>query len=107
MVVEWQPRAIRDLKSIFDYRKEVAGVKNAREICEEIVRAGDSLGAFPEMAAAEPSLSGYPGLFRALVVTETYKVIYHVDKAKNRIAIVTIWDCRQSPFRLKKLIKDQ
>jgi plasmid stabilization system protein ParE len=75
----------------------------AINIYNEILDSVETLRLFPYIAPIEPYLNGFSKQYRSLVVKKRFKVVYYV-KNKN-INIVTIWDCRQNPNRLKNEIK--
>ena len=54
------------------------------------------------MAEAEQLLQERPETFRSLVVRQTYKVVYYIEDTV--IYIADVWDCRQSPEKMKKNI---
>lgn len=56
------------------------------------------------MAAVELLLEDEPIIYRSLVVTGTYKVIYYIGS--NTVYIYDIWDCRQVPETNLKKIKE-
>jgi plasmid stabilization system protein ParE len=105
MVVKWAIFAKQQLKNIFDYYLEVAGKKVAREIVNDIQQSTKLLASFPLMAAIEPALKEFSDTFHSLVVRHRFKVVYYIDEANNKIVIVTIFDCRQDPNKLKEEVK--
>ena len=98
MVVFWSPNARGILRSIFDYYIEVAGRKVAEKMTNKILTATRALGSMPFMAPVEKELPGY----RSLVISKIFKVIYRVDLEKDVVEIVSIFDCRQNPAKLRK-----
>lgn len=102
MVIIWSPKANKRLEEIYEYYKETGSKKIAKSIVSEIVSSVKMLKRFPKMAAIEPHLEGQTPLFRSLLVRNIFKVIYFVREGKDSIEIVTIWDCRQNPGRLKE-----
>jgi len=101
MVVYWSPNARGILKSIFDYYLDAAGRKVAKKITGNIRMAAHSLGAMPFMAPQEEEL---PTGYRSLVVNKNFKVIYRVKETLGLVEIVSIFDCRQNPAKLRKSI---
>lgn len=99
MVVVWTDDAKRDLKGIFDYYKHEAGATVARKISCHIEESASSLARMPLMAPRELLLEDRPEGFRALVVRRRYKVVYFVGEGV--VNVVAVWDCRQSPGRLR------
>lgn len=101
MVLKWLLPAKESLKEIVDYYKEGYGINTARRIANQLKKSSKKLKRFPQMAAIEPLLKDEPIVYRSLVVTKNYKVIYYIGE--NTIYVYDIWDCRQNPDRLKKL----
>lgn len=103
MVIKWSDLAKLRLREIALYYKEERGVNVAIKVVSQIKKATNALKIFPYMAATEPALEEFPEKFRSLVVSDIYKVVYYVDRMTIRI--ITVFDCRQDPIKLKKDIK--
>ena len=102
MVLTWLGPAKQSLKEIADYYKKEYNKSSARKVVKQIRTAVESLKDFPQVAAVELLLENEPLIYRSLVVTSTYKVIYYVSS--DTIYIYDIWDCRQAPeTNIKKL----
>lgn len=71
----------------------------ARQITTQIVEKADELSIFIEMGAMEELLSDRLQEFRYLVSTN-YKIIYWVNKDKNRIEIIDVFGTRQNPVKM-------
>lgn len=71
----------------------------ARQITTQIVEKTDDLSIFIEMGAIEGLLSDRLQEFRYLV-SKNYKIIYWVNKDKNRIEIIDVFDTRQNPVKM-------
>ena len=71
----------------------------ARQITTQIVEKADELSIFIEMGAMEELLSDRLQEFRYLV-SKNYKIIYWVNKDKNRIEIIDVFDTRQNPVKM-------
>lgn len=98
MKIIWSKSAEKRLNQIFDWyaeRSENVAVSFYNEILDSV----EFLKKFPLMAPVESALSGYSNVYRSLLIKGLFKVIYRVGKEK--IYIVTIWDCRQNPNSLK------
>ncbi|GAB6119240.1 type II toxin-antitoxin system RelE/ParE family toxin [Dysgonomonas termitidis] len=100
MVVIWSNKAKLRVRQIFEFYVQKS-YNAASKLVLDIESAGNSLSKFPQMAAIEPILSELPKTYRALVIRDNYKVIYYIDNDKNKINIVTVWDCRQDDKKLK------
>lgn len=99
--VFWTDFAKSELKNIFDYHKEKLSVKIAKQIVEQIVVTVDELKSFSEMGVVEELLQSRPENFRCSITTN-YKIIYWINKAKERIEIVDVFDTRQSPIKITR-----
>lgn len=99
--VFWTDFAKSELKNIFDYHKEKVSVKIAKQIVEQIVVTADELKSFPEMGAVEELLQSSPENFRYIINTN-YKIIYWINKTKERIEIVDVFDTRQNPIKISR-----
>ena len=77
MKLRWMKRAVKHLDTIYDFlakKNEQAAIK----VYNEFLDTADTLLTFP------------------------YKLIYRIEK--NIIKIVAVWDCRQNPKKLKRII---
>lgn len=104
MVLTWLAPAKESLKEIAEYYKREYSKSSASKIVRQIRVAVENLKDFPQMAAVELLLEDEPIIYRSLVVTGTYKVIYYIGS--NTIYIYDIWDCRQAPETNVKKIKE-
>lgn len=77
-------------------------VKAATDTYNELIDAADILLTFPQAGKIEAALEESTQCYRSLVVCKHYKLIYRIDK--ETIKIMAVWDCRQNPNRLNKLI---
>jgi len=107
MVVRWTDIAEERLKNIFDYYLDIAGDNAAVKIISKIVDSADLLGTMPYMASEEKYLSGQKFVYRSLVVSKLFKIIYFVDEKLECVVISTIWDCRCDPLKLQEEIAKQ
>jgi len=99
--VFWTDFAKSELKNIFDYHKEKVSVKIAKQIVEQIVITADKLKSFPEMGVVEELLQSRSETFRYIISTN-YKIIYWINKAKERIEIIDVFDTRQNPIKISR-----
>jgi plasmid stabilization system protein ParE len=101
MKLIWTEFAAEQLESIYVFIKnksEIAAVGIYNDILDEV----DSLLHFPYMAPLEGLLSEFTESYRSLVVRNIYKVVYYTNN--ETIYIVAVFDCRQSPEKLKRLL---
>ena len=105
MEIIWLPEAenILDRIFLFYFEKSESVAKN---ILKDIYKSIKQLENFPYIAAKEPYLEGADYEYHSLVIREIFKIIYRVEKQKQQIIIVTIWDCRQNPDNLNSQIKN-
>lgn len=101
MTIEWTPKAKERLTEIAMYYEKERGKKSAIKVIAQIKKAVNSLKQSPHIAALEPALADLCLNIRSLVIIPRYKVIYVVDYKTKQISIITIWDCRQNPRKLK------
>ncbi len=94
--------AEKSLEAIFSFYEEKS-LRVAQHIIADIFKAAGQLSVYPYMAAIEPLLEQRPETFRSLVVRDTYKIVYYIEDPV--IYIADLWDCRQSPEKLKKGIR--
>ena len=99
--VYWTDFAKAELKNIFDYYNEKVSLRIAQQIVTKIAKRAENLGNFPEIGTVEELLNERPQNFRYIVSTN-YKIIYWVNKDKNRIEIVDVFDTRQNPKKIKR-----
>ena len=97
----WHIRARKDLQKLYEYISE-RNLSAANKTVSQIVHKIQLLIDNPRMAAVEQSLIDLSKTYHSLIVGN-YKVIYMIDDFV--IAIVCIWDCRQDPAKLIKLLK--
>lgn len=103
MVIKWLAPSRKSLKDIVAYYKKEHAENAALKIVTEIRTSVEKLKEFPELAAVEPLLKNRTKVYRSLVATKTYKVVYYIEN--ETINISDIWDCRQSPETNKKKVK--
>lgn len=101
MFIKWSDRAKAELADIALYykleRSEIASLK----VVSQIKAATNSLKRFPKMAPVEELITDEEIEYRSLLATKIYKVIYRIEG--RNIYIVSIFDCRQNPEKLKQI----
>lgn len=98
--IEWSELSERQLKDIFDYYSVEASTRIARKIINRIVERVSILENNPFAGPKEELLSNHPDEYRYLVESN-YKIIYW--KKENTITIASVFDCRQSPNKIRKV----
>lgn len=95
----WSTRAQNDRKEIFKYwntrNKSNTYSKKLNELFKEAVRL---IFEYPEIGKPTNDKNA-----RIKIVRE-YLIIYEIDD-KDRLLILTIWDSRQSPKKLERVLK--
>jgi len=97
--VIWTNFAISELKNIYLYYRMVASDKVADKIRKSIFDSTKHLSKQPLIGAIEENLVDLKQEHR-YIVESNYKIIYRV--LHNNIYITDIFDCRQSPQKMKK-----
>lgn len=100
MRIIWLSEASKALDAIYDFYCSKSE-RAANKIITDIYNATLLLAEQPFMAPIEHALSEMSENYRSLVVRRLFKLIYRVDKNSQAVIIVTIWDCRQDPDKLK------
>ena len=99
--IYWTDFAKSELRKIFDYHKEKAGSKIAKQISKDIIKKADSVSTFPKIGVVEEFLRERPQEFRYIVSTN-YKIIYWINSKEKRIEISDVFDTRQNPEKLQR-----
>ena len=100
--IYWTDFAKNELQENFNYLKENASLRVARKETQKIVKETHRLKKQPEIGQIEELLSERKQEFRYLV-HQTYKIIYWINKEKNQIEIVDVFDTQQHPIKIKRL----
>ena len=98
----WADTALNQLEDIFEYYKFRATVSVAKKLVKTLVDKAELLKDNPELGTKEPLLSKRINQYRFLV-EGNYKIIYTLRG--NLVIVVSVFDCRQNPFKLTS-IKD-
>jgi len=98
MDIVWSDRARTRIGEILAYHKARSRTVAAR-ILGDLEKATEMLKTFPHMGAKESVLPG--GAYRFLLVRNRYKIVYRVDEQTGTVRIVTVWDCRMDPSKIR------
>ena len=101
MEINWQPHATKALREIYRFYARL-NTRVADKIVDTILSAVARLSVSPEMAPIEQQLEGLPDIYRSVVAHKLFKVVYVVDKDAEQIVIISVWDCRQNPEKLRR-----
>lgn len=99
--VYWTNFAKNELRGIFDFYVENANLLIAQEIPRKIVKETIRLSSHPEIGQIEEYLIGRKEEFR-YIVCSNYKIIYCINKTKNRLEINDVFDTRQNPKKISR-----
>lgn len=99
----WTDFAINKLKDIFDYHLIKANPPLAQRLVQKIIDATLILENNPGSGRKEDLLIDRPQEFR-FVIVKNYKIIYWIDYEFSIINIATIFDTRQNPKKISKII---
>lgn len=104
-VVIYRAKARRDLGRIYMYGVKEFGIRTAEKMMHQIDYCVLLLSLNPKLGKVEPILVGHRYEYRSLVVHPHFKLIYYINKDKDRIVITNLWDTRQEPQALKEETK--
>ncbi|MCX6309563.1 MAG: type II toxin-antitoxin system RelE/ParE family toxin [Bacteroidia bacterium] len=99
--IRWSPKAIYQLREIFDYYQANASTTVAESIITTILSRTRNLNFFPNMGKREEILLDHPKGFRYLV-EGNYKILYWLNE--DEIIIAFVIDCRQNPDKIIDII---
>ena len=97
----WTTCARKQLQNIKLYYKDIASETVAMSIILQIQQTAQRLINQPYLGKIETALVNEPEGFRS-IIEGNYKIVYWIDK--NTIRIITVFDTRQAPEKLKSLI---
>ena len=99
LTLYWTSFAERKLEDIFAYYAVRAGFQIAQKLVSGIIEKTISLENNHLIGQKEPLLKSRNDEYRYLVY-KSYKIIYRINKAKERIEVVHVFDCRQNPEKM-------
>lgn len=91
----------KTIKKYQTVHKEMASEKVAMSIILQIQQTAQRLINQPYLGKIEPALINEPEGFRS-IIEGNYKIVYWVDG--NVIRIITVFDTRQAPDKLRSLL---
>lgn len=102
----WTKFAKDKLRDIFEHYKHKSGSTSVpRKLVNSIVNHTIDLAKQPYIGQMENLLSDRPQEFRYLI-HKNYKIIYWINKPKNRIDITHVFDTRQNPHKMTEMLRD-
>lgn len=102
LMIYWTAFSKNELKNIFNYYKEEAGLKVAKNLVSGIAKETLKLKKNPTIGQKEEFLKNRPEEFRYLVY-KNYKIIYLIHSEKNTIEIFDVFDTRQNPSKMERI----
>ncbi|MBQ8462597.1 MAG: type II toxin-antitoxin system RelE/ParE family toxin [Prevotella sp.] len=102
MQIEVSKRAQQQWLRILVYYNETGGESAAVKLHQKYLQKQKRLLKFPESGFPEPLLRDRKFLYRAVIINDYYKVIYHIKG--DTIRISAFWDMRMHPDKLRKSI---
>ena len=97
----WIDFSQKELEKIYEYYREKAGVRVAKNLVNGIYNEVLKLKIQPRIGQEEEFLKNRKQEFRYLVY-KNYKVIYWINEEENRIEINDVFDTRQNPLKIKR-----
>ena len=97
----WTDFSQKELEKIYEYYRENAGIRVAKNLVNGIYNETLKLKIQPRIGKEEEILKNRKQEFRYLVY-KNYKVIYWINEKENRIEINDVFDTRQNPTKIKR-----
>ena len=97
----WTDFSQKELEKIYEYYRENAGIRVAKNFVSGIYNETLKLKIQPRIGQKEEILKNRKQEFRYLVY-KNYKVIYWINEKENRIEINDVFDTRQNPTKIKR-----
>ena len=95
MKIIWMPRAKTDLNNILDYLNDNWSKREAEKFVIKVSKAIEQIKMSPETF---PVVRKKKNIHKFLLVKQN-TIYYRIQK--NEIELLTIWDTRQNPKKLK------
>ncbi len=99
--IYWTDYSKNELKKIFSHNKENISTIVATTLILAIEKKTTILKTHPAIGQKEELSKNRIQEFRYLTV-KNYKIIYWVNKEKNRIEISDVFDTRRNPIKMKE-----
>ena len=98
----WTQFAEDKLEDVYSYYSKKASEKVALRLVDGIIAKSLELERNPLIGQKEFLLADRPQEFRYLVF-KNFKIIYFVNRTKQRIDVVNLIDCRQNPETVNEI----
>ena len=96
MQVRWTEQSNRALEYVMTCARDFYSLKQLQCLRADIVRCEALLSENPYMGAIENELEGLDIVYRHLVLSKPFKIIYFIYE--DIVYISDIWDTRQSSY---------
>lgn len=103
--VIWKEKATQLLERHLDYALAEFGRKTVEKWYKEITRIENRMEVHPESFTPENSLKQVKHTYRGAILMKNFKLIHYYDSKDDCVYIVTVWDMRMHPGKLKKMVK--
>jgi plasmid stabilization system protein ParE len=97
----WTDFAKKELQKTFNYIKDNASLRVAKNETRKIVKETIRLKKQPEIGQQENLLAERNQEFRYLLL-QSYKIIYWINKDQNQIEIIDVFDTQQNPIKINR-----
>ncbi len=97
----WTDFSQQELEKIYQYYREKAGTRIAKNLVNGIYNETLILKNQPKIGQPEELLKNRKEEFRYLIY-KNYKVIYWINNKENRIEINDVFDTRQNPIKIER-----
>ena len=97
----WTNSSLKELEKIYEYYRERAGKRIAKNLVEGIYTETLILKKQPKTGRVEELLKNRKEEFRFLVF-KSYKIIYWINYKKNQVEINDVFDARQNPTKIER-----
>ena len=100
MKIEWLDTSREDMFALYAWHSKESR-RGAIKIYNGLIADVERIATNPGIGHIEPLLEGLEYEFRTIVAkSKNHKIIYFTDE--NTIFVYRIWDCRQSPSKLRR-----
>lgn len=103
--IVWRPKARQQYIQQLIYAQQEFGSKTFYKWVESIRDMEDRLRENPKSYTRVLDLASEPREYRGHTVMRNFKIIYTFDNKRRLIKIITIWDMRMDPAKLRRSIR--
>jgi len=99
--IYWTEFSEKELQNIFEYYREKASYRIAKQLIDGIYNETQKLKKQPKIGQVEELLKDRKQDFRYLLF-KNYKIIYWINIQKKWIEINDVFDTRQNPIKITR-----